>query len=409
MECEKIYSSISTKNHTIKRRGSWKGYGKINNVTLNGGTLHNEGWIDTLTYNSGVYRGYIGFNAYVGTINLDVNQNFDHDYAAQVVHLAVGIPLNVDVYDGGNFNTGIGYGYVMSYANATVSDGGVLSLTNDATITNATLNAGGTLYNDGSIGTLNYNGGEYSFGDYGYIGMLNLDITTPTFVNDILGVNDIFGLNNHRVGGLSVNVTGNGYFHNEDGRSIENATVSNGGWLVNGDSSLTYGYGGYSSETITNATVNNGGRLDNHAGIVDATVNGGWLDNNGWTASATVNGGWLDNKGYIWNVTMDGGNVRNSGSISSLTYDGGTYIGQGRVENLRLATPGVVDEVTVGYNATSVDGVTFNGVNSTANNGTITTANVNGATLYNGYGFNDGNYNVSVPRTASSEFALRIR
>ena len=29
MECEKIYSSISTKNHTIKRRGSWKGYQSI--------------------------------------------------------------------------------------------------------------------------------------------------------------------------------------------------------------------------------------------------------------------------------------------------------------------------------------------------------------------------------------------
>ena len=325
----------------------------------------------------------------------------------------------VDVNSGGRMH-GRGDGFIGT---ANINSGGWMDNHNTSTINTVNVR-GGTMENHAGINTANVESGVmqntsgarvwveanvYNSGTLEQWG----NWTTGEHAPHIATLNVHSGGVVHNLG--NTRVGGNAYSW------ISNATVNLDGWLHN-----------YNRGTIAEATLNDGGRIHNRGGTVgnvtihggwynngmnflgdittgsttvNATLNGGWLFNesNNTLISATVNGGELANRSgnTIDNLTMTGGRVGNVGTIDNLIYYGGIYDGRqtrnhlegisetgtGTIGNLTVAGSlagtsnwGTVNNlvldanfnnVSIGNN-TTVDGVTFDGLNQMRNAGTVT-------------------------------------
>ena len=181
-----------------------------------------------------------------------------------------------------------------------ILNGGTLNNLNNAVITTATLNSGGTINNAGAITNLTFSGGTY--GGAGTVSNLTVNANASFF--------DWGNL-------TTATVNGWGELVNRTGRTIGTATLNSGGLLDNRGTitNLIYNGGGYTgSGTIGNLTVNTNASGFNWGNLTTATVN-----NNGILNNATGR--------TIGTAVLNGGRLENMGRIDRLVYTGGTYRG----------------------------------------------------------------------------------
>lgn len=266
-------------------------------ITLNGGTICNQGTFTpgTFNYTTGVFDNY--GNATTGSISLTNSAT------------------------------------LTNYSGGTLTISGTLSMNNSAasfinhgtaTITGAQTKSGGTITNDGSL-TFNSSTGQ-SGGTYtnsGTISCTDLTINGGTFDNNTPGSISVNGnfVNSGTASGNSGTITCTGNFSNSGTFNLNGGFISSVDFTNNG---TIHGPGtGNGCATIkATGTTTNSGTIDAYADVCDATPPTG-------TIKIDINSGTVTNVSYctcclLNTPTITGTNTICSGTSTTLTASAGT-------------------------------------------------------------------------------------